>query len=425
MNDSAGKKIVNLGTIYSLLDIMTDSPDMQAVRFNVMRNRPERYEDGRWREWTDTDDNELIAGFQEKGVKSRVNILAAFDLFLKNHQVNPLRDLVDAIPWDGVHRCGTFLPEVMGAADDEYTRECSRLLFAGGIQRLYNPGCKVDSTIVLIGPQGGGKSTITQWLAMDDTYFRELNTIDGREGVEILQGCWICEISEMLATTKAREVEAVKGYLTRQVDSYREPYSRRVTDIPRRCLFIGTGNNPQFLTDKTGNRRFFPVITTITGAALWALEDDVKAYIAQCWAEAREKRNTDEMKPVPKAQLLDVIREKQAAAVEDDWRVGKIQAYLDDKKPGDVVCVIELWENALGYDMHTKPTKKDSTEISQILRTFPEWVSAGKAYRFAAYGPQKAFRKVAERLTFPPADMPFGKKPAAPNPDEPPPKFIL
>ena len=396
----------------------------EIIRFNVMRRRPERLEGGQWREWTDTDDKLLYAAYQEQGVKSRQNVLDAFSIFLYEHQVNPLKDLVDAIEWDGVNRCSTFLSEVMGAADDDYTRECSRLLFAGGIQRLYNPGCKVDSTIVLIGQQGGGKSTITQWLAMDDTYFRELNTIDGREGVEILQGCWICEISEMLATTKAREVEAVKGYLTRQVDSYREPYSRRVTDIPRRCLFVGTGNNPQFLTDKTGNRRFFPVTTTVTGAALWELEIEVKAYIAQCWAEAREKRTTDEMKPVPRPELLGVIREKQAAAVEDDWRAGKIQAYLDDKKPGEMVCIIELWENALGYDMHVKPTKKDSTEIGQILRSFPEWTSTGKAYRFAVYGPQKAFVKVAERLTFPPAEMPFGKKPAAQNPENPPP-FLL
>jgi len=110
--------------------------------------------------------------------------------------------------------------------------------------------------------------------------------------------------------------------------------------------------------------------------------------------------------------------------VEDDWRAGKIQAYLDDKKPGEMVCIIELWENALGYDMHVKPTKKDSTEIGQILRSFPEWTSTGKAYRFAVYGPQKAFVKVAERLTFPPAEMPFGKKPAAQNPENPPP-FLL
>jgi hypothetical protein len=132
------------------------------------------------------------------------------------------------------------------------------------------------------------------------------------------------------------------------------------------------------------------------------------------------------MKPVPRPELLGVIREKQAAAVEDDWRAGKIQEYLDMKKPGEVVCLLELWTAALGFDSTVKPmAKKDSTDLGQIIRSFPEWVNTGERMRLEQYGRQRVWKKVAERLSFPPPEMPFGKKTPAQNPQDPPPKFLL
>ena len=113
---------------------------------------------------------------------------------------------------------------------------------------------------VLIGTkQGEGKSTLVRWLAMKDDYFTEVTEIEGQKGMEAVEGAWICEMGELLALTKAREIEAVKSYLTRLADRYRRPFDRRVTDHKRQCIFIGTTNKEQFLTDKTGNRRFYPV----------------------------------------------------------------------------------------------------------------------------------------------------------------------
>ncbi len=148
----------------------------------------------------------------------------------------------------------------MKAEDNEYTREVSRLIFAGGIHRLYSPGCKFDDVPVLIGTsQGEGKSTIVRWLAIHDDHFTEVTEIDGQKGVEQLEGAWICEIAELLALTKAKEQEAVKSYIARLKDKYRKPWGKNTDELPRRCIFIGTTNNEQFLRDKTGNRRFYPV----------------------------------------------------------------------------------------------------------------------------------------------------------------------
>lgn len=87
-----------------------------------------------------------------------------------------------------------------------------------------------------------------------------------------------------MAMTNVKASEAVKAYITRQEDNYRQPYQKYTTTIPRRCVFIGTTNNDRFLSDKTGNRRFYPVEAKANGYDILSREDEIKAYIQQCWA---------------------------------------------------------------------------------------------------------------------------------------------
>ena len=94
---------------------------------------------------------------------------------------------------------------------------------------------------------------------MHDSYFGEATTLEGNAAVEQLDGVWICEIAEILALTRAKDQEAVKSFISRQRDKVRRPYDRYPQEYPRRCIFIGTTNDEQFLRDKTGNRRFYPV----------------------------------------------------------------------------------------------------------------------------------------------------------------------
>ena len=103
-----------------------------------------------------------------------------------------------------------------------------------------------------------------------------------------------------------------------------------------------------------------------------------------------------------------------------------IKSYLDTKRPGDVTCTIEIWEHALGFDREQKPmTKKDSTELGQILRSFVDWINTGRSEMFPVYGKQRVWKKIGQELSFPPGEMPFGKKEPAQKPNEPPPPYIL
>lgn len=316
-------------------------------------------------------------------------------MFLKTREYNPVIEEIESIQWDGVERIETLLIKWLKCDDTPYTREVSRLIFSGGINRLYNPGCKFDDVPVLVGTrQGEGKSTFIRWLALRDEWFTDnLVEIEGTKGIEALEGIWICEIAEMMATTKAKEVESVKAYITRQNDRYRRPFDKRVTDHPRQCLFIGTTNKAQFLTDKTGNRRWYPVICRQSGYELFNNKEPIQSDIRQCWAEAKVKYDRGEMLPYANQSIIELIRSEQNAAVEDDYRVGLIQDYIDERTE---VCALELWRKALKNEFQPM-SKRDSMDIGLIMQSMTGWAKEKTPKRFMDYGLQRYWKHIANK----------------------------
>ena len=225
---------------------------------------------------------------------------------------------------------------------------------------------------------------------MSDDYFTEVTEFEGQKAIESLEGAWICEVSELLAMTKAKDVEAVKSFITRQNDRYRMPFDRRVTDHKRRCIFIGTTNKEQFLTDKTGNRRFYPVRVWQTGHELFEKESETKAYILQCWAEALYLYGEGKLKPYADPTLIEVIRERQQSATQDDYREGMIRDFLETKNE---VCIPMLWHEALKMRSDLKPTRKDSTEIGLIMQNCEGWVKQRNSKSFKDYASQRYWKK--------------------------------
>lgn len=380
-----------VASINNFLQVLENDPKFDGIKFNLLTYSPEQVRNGKTERWLDSDDAETRRYIEkEYGFHSAQKCDDALRIVFAKNQYHPIRDMVDRLAWDGEERIPHFLATWTKCEDTEYTREVSRLIFAGGIHRLYNPGCKFDDMPVLIGTkQGEGKSTLVRWLALSDDYFAEINEFEGQKGIESLEGAWICEVSELLAMTKTKEQEAVKSFLTRLNDRYRMPFDKRVTDHPRQCLFIGTTNKEQFLTDKTGNRRFYPVKVNQSGYDLFDSEAEIKAYIRQCWAEAKAKFLAGEIQPYAERRLVTEIRAQQAAAVEDDYRIGMIEDYLESRTE---VCVLEIWQNALKMGEFSKPSKKDSTEIALILQSFDHWEKQPKVKRFADFGVQKWWR---------------------------------
>lgn len=361
--------------------------------YNELSNSPECIENGEIRRWKDEDDSWLRGYIEHKyRIYSPQKLDDALRVRFNQRRYHPVREKIQSIVWDGKPRIKRFLIKWLKVDDCPYSEEVSRLIFAGGIHRVFNPGCKFEDMAVLIGKrQGEGKSTIIRWLAMEDKFFREVNEIDGQRGVEAVEGGWICEVSELLALKRTKDVEAAKSYFSRQVDTYRKPYDKRVTESPRQCIFVGTTNTAEFLTDKTGNRRYYPVDCKSSGRDLFEHKAEIQQYIEQCWAEAYALYQQDELPPVLDKSILPEAQYHQENALEDDYRVGIVRAYLDGKSEGESVCIIELWQEALGESF--KPTRKDSNEVALIMQSAPGWVKVPNAQVTSRWGRQRCWIK--------------------------------
>ena len=146
------------------------------------------------------------------------------------------------------------------------------------------------SVFGLIGTNGAGKSTFFKYLAIKEEWFSDnLDHLDDENIYRKLQNHWIIEMGEMKATITAKNIEQIKSFLSRQKETYKVPYEVHPEDRPRQCVFCGTSNDLNFLPlDRTGNRRFAPVMTDMSKAEVHILDNEAesKAYIEQAWAEA-------------------------------------------------------------------------------------------------------------------------------------------
>ena len=388
-----------LSTIKNFLTIMEEDPQYEGVRFNELTGQAEIHsitEDGKpqKRNWQDSDDaasREYIETNYQ--IHNRSKHDDALRILFARRTYNPLRDLVESFVWDGQNRCERFLTRWMGAEESPYSREISRLLFAGAINRLYIPGCKFDEVPVLVGTkQGEGKSTCIQWLGLHDDFVSTTRNLSGdQKSIEAIQGAWLVEIPEM-AAFKISESESIKAFITAQNDKIRLPYDKRTTVLPRRCVFVGTSNTSSFLIDKTGNRRWYPIDVHSSGYSLYQHEAEMRDYICQCWAEARDRFKAGKMPPVANQELRPLYQAAQANAMTEDYRVGVITEYLRRLPSDALVCVKELWDKALFPDTVQKPTRRDQTDIADILDHVDGWERAGRPI-LPTYGQQRAWRR--------------------------------
>jgi len=367
-----------------------------------------------WREWTNTDDTNLKSYIESKyHLKNGEKIMDALNNVCSRFPINPVVTMLEecAENWDGNKYVENLLPLMLGCDKNEYTTAVMRLFMLGAVSRIYNPGCKFDYMLVLVGPQGKGKSSFLRYLALNDHWFNDnFSSLDSTKAVENLRGMWIVELAELQATKRAKDVETIKSFITSRVDVYRAPYGRRTEQRPRMCVLAGTSNPVDFLTDRTGNRRFLPVTTYKTAPAFDMFADEVatKAMFAQAWGEIMNefKRCGGRPKLVLPERLQEKALEAQTAYLEEDPKIGIIQQWLD-KTDKTRVCVMMLWREALGrtYD---EPKPSDINHLHDIMRNSVNgWHYVGIQRNGGIYGNQRSYERNDDFLPADSAEIPF------------------
>ena len=330
------------------------------------------------------------------GLKNYKAIGKALNIIASQNHFHPVKERLESLEWDGVSRIADVLPKYLGADQCEYTTEVMLLLMQAAIHRIYDPGCKFEIMVCLVGGQGAGKSSFFRLLALDDEWFSDdLSKLGDDNIYRKLQGHWIIEMPEMLATVNAKTVEEIKAFLSRPKDNYKIPYETHPEDRPRQCVFVGTSNTLDFLPlDRTGNRRFAPVMVHPERVKKHILEDEHESreYITQLWAEMMDfyyKHKNYKLKL--SKDMEEYLKVMQKEFMPEDTKVGQIQEWLDYCSE-DYVCTLMIYREALKHEFDD-PKQWELREIGDILNNSIEGWSKGPQHRFEKYGPQRSWKR--------------------------------
>ena len=372
-----------------------------AIRLNLLTDRVDIVRDLGWRRstsaLTDTDVKYLLLYFEQNyGLTSENKLMAALSIVANENCYHPIRDVLNSLMWDGMPRIRSCLHHFLGADESDYVEEMLKHFLLGAIRRVFHPGSKYEELLCLVGGQGAGKSTFFRFLAIQDEWFSDdLKKLDDDKVFAKLQGHWIIEMSEMLATSNAKSIEEIRSFISRQKETYRTPYETQPKDRLRQCVFGGSSNTLDFLPlDRAGNRRFLPVMIYPEKAEVHILEDEAasREYLLQMWAEAMTIYRSGEYSMKFSKEIQRQLVEVQKDFMPEDTEAGQIQGFLEHST-GNVVCSKQLFKEALGHAFE-EPKRWQLHNINEIMNTVVRgWKHFSNPRMFAGYGRQRGWER--------------------------------
>ncbi len=348
----------------NILEILRHDKNFAGyIRFNLLRRRIEVLGGVLANVPYESLDVGLTVWLQQSEYRCSIDRNKAASVLLHHalhYGYDPVQEYLLGLPkWDGVKRIDTVLVRhAQAAGNRDWIQLITRKFFIAAVARAMKPGSQVDTVLVLQGAQGGGKTSFVRILGSGFTVETKLD-IHNKDAVMVATGNWLVELSE-LASLKRGDVESVRAFITNKEDQIRLPYGRTVETFPRRCVFVGTTNALQPLTDQEGNRRFWVVSVGVV---------DTQALLAereQLWAEALEAYSSGERWWLDRKEQVQADQEAQAYLVEDAVELAVSQWLADQKNPPEFLTAMTVATKAL-LKAPGAVTNFDLQQISRAL----------------------------------------------------------
>jgi predicted P-loop ATPase len=337
----------------------------------VIKNSP-IWEKKSGSDWTDHDDSLTAEWLQHQGVLvSSKTAAEAVQVVAHDNSFHPVREYLETLKHDSKPRIDNWLPRYLGTESTVWTRTVGPRWLISAVARAMSPGCQVDHTLLIEGPQGIQKSKSLRTLAGDEWFADHISDFGTKDSRIELAGKWIFEFSEL--RVRRGEIERVKAFLTARTDHFRLPYSRRAEDVPRSCVFAASVNDETSLTDETGNRRFWPVKCGVIDV------DGIGKDRDQLWAEAYQRFLAGCPWWLDSDELNKLARKEQEERYEGGVWDDRILAWCEAPTPGrkasrstnlastaHCVTVTEILVHGIEKDLE-RCTQQDRNQVARCL----------------------------------------------------------
>ena len=233
---------------------------------------------------TDLEESSSVTAIEDfcnqKGIPSKRVI---YNLKLVAREHNPVKEWIESKPWDGKQRLDLLL-ETVDAEDNNLKNILMKRWLLSCVAVACSPrGAASEGILVFVGKQALGKTMWMKSLAPNPEWLLEGATLNpaSKDSVKQCVSYWLCELGELASTFKKADVDMLKAFITKGDDELRLPYDRTWSRYSRRTAFYGSVNEPQFLVDSTGNRRFWVVRAK-------SIDFRHGLNMQQVWAEVKE-----------------------------------------------------------------------------------------------------------------------------------------
>ncbi len=380
------------------------------------------------RVWGDADDMSaqiILSANNERGgyevEMSMQNVRTAVLSAARKNPVHPVKDFIEGhhatwkkkgSPTGEMERVAL---DYLGCPDTLFHREAMRMFLIAAVARIYEPGIKFDSMLIIEGPTGSRKSTFLEVLFGGFCSDLDADLDDTGRLIENIRGWWCKEMAEMKVAKRA-DSNTLKRTLSATADIHRLAYAARVETYPRQNVFAGTSNEDDYLSDPTSSRRYWilktpktehdPIDTDALQRRLWAIWGEAYQTYLNMRAEQPHGSLWLDLRDPEVQRERDQIAEGSRKATVTEIVAEVIEAWLDEPRPAEEVMVDESGMTVDEFEGDSSPMVRamvtaetayeqlrmhpllqsyrniDMRIFGKALRRVPGWREIGRVRRF-------------------------------------------